>query len=78
MPSATQTRPKSGMRGTISVAAGSADTVRPIHSTADAPHPIGTSDRNSRCSGISASDSSPAGMIQNAVSGTAATLASTL
>ena len=65
------------MGGTATVAAGQADTVRPIHRIACTPHPIGVSASCSSPNGISIRASNPAGITSIAVSGTANTFATT-
>ncbi len=70
-PRAVTASPQAGICGTANVAAGNAAVVRAIQSTTAAPQPIGTHANQSRPNGISARPINPAGITQNAVSGTA-------
>ena len=73
-PSPVSAKPQPGMCGTVTTAAGSADTVRPTQSTASSDHPMGTSATRSKPSGISDKASNPNGMTAAAKIGTATML----
>lgn len=76
-PKRNSASPQPGVIGTAIRAAGQRATVSASQMTPSTPQPMTSSAQRSRCNGISRTASSPAGITQSAVIGTASRLATT-